>query len=581
MATRGVKLMASLDNITSQFEATLKQSSVLEGKVSRQLVAGQVGRVAVSGHPRLSVVQAQAWGEIRPGQKCLVGQDSSGNWHALPAGAGTQLVRRQLASYRHVLPSRPTGVGRIKILYTITRNGYWEFWIGGDSQPRKVYDHPWVSDGKAFYPQSPRITNTGETADDWIAYLDFSVYPGDSGYTPGTFSGGASSDIKIIILTPTQTSVLTQSALSTDSYAISINSSPSGVFEVGFNPKYVGNGYVTSVPNFMTEYSFGLTASRSYPSGFYQNAVTTDNWIVDFDNSSVDGSAEISFDGLQYPCHSTFVFRTEFINGQSDEIIEFLQNQGYVFGSISNCTQGSGGVYPDGSLYQTTICDFTYIDPNGIFNVTYTNAYSSQSVAFPIRLYPLATSSVLDVGSGSSVYDGIVITPCDQFDFVRFRVQYRSSGSALFSDRHFPIVTNTIGDRLISLKWFGGEHPDTEQIALSRWIGASSLDIAEIGLVGLTDRFLLLLTDGNAGKKRHLDYIGDSLFVTMDEYEHLVNLPVGEARPYFSENAEVLLYSSPDSEVRFEPQRTETILSLDVADKIYGLDFRVEDMSYG
>lgn len=182
--------MTSLDDITSRFEAALKQSSILEGRVSRQLVAGQVGRVAVAGHSKLSAVQARAWGEIRPGQKCLIAQDSAGGWHALPADAGTQLVSRQLVSYRHSLPEgRDRPIYPFKIVFKkLNEQGNYEFYLGGDRPPQLL---------KTVNPSaSPKgyVANFGPGLDQWCAYI---AYGGQYDFTIEYFDSQTPEGVRV------------------------------------------------------------------------------------------------------------------------------------------------------------------------------------------------------------------------------------------------------------------------------------------------------------------------------------------------------------------------------------------------
>lgn len=160
------------EDLQRQFEELLTQPVVLEGRVTHQLMAGQSGRVAlIKPVGQVSAVQARAWGEIRPGQACLVAQDKAGNWHVLPT-EGTQLVRRRVVGYRHSLPPVVASRGPVKILYTISRDSSWEFWIGGDAPPRMAFRTPWVDSDLANFPCSARITNSGQGVNDWIIYID-------------------------------------------------------------------------------------------------------------------------------------------------------------------------------------------------------------------------------------------------------------------------------------------------------------------------------------------------------------------------------------------------------------------------
>lgn len=162
----------NFQDIQDTFEALLNQSTIHQGRVSHQLFAGQIGRVALNQPAgQVSAVQARAWGEIRPGQACMVCKDPSGGWHVLPT-EGTQLRRARLISYRHSLPVAVKSRGPIKVLYTLSCNSSWEFWVGGDAPPKVVFRLPWVDSDLAIFPRSARITNSGQGVNDWIAYID-------------------------------------------------------------------------------------------------------------------------------------------------------------------------------------------------------------------------------------------------------------------------------------------------------------------------------------------------------------------------------------------------------------------------
>lgn len=156
------------EDLQRQFEELLTQPVVLEGRVTHQLMAGQSGRVAlIKPVGQVSAVQARAWGEIRPGQACMVCQDPIGSWHVLPT-EGTQLRRARLVSYRHSLPSRSVQRFPFKALlykYNQEENRV-EAYIGGDRPPALIFHARTLGAGAIF--------NQGEGSDDWLAVFTFS-----------------------------------------------------------------------------------------------------------------------------------------------------------------------------------------------------------------------------------------------------------------------------------------------------------------------------------------------------------------------------------------------------------------------
>lgn len=158
-------------DIRQTIQSLLGSPTLYQGRASRQLFANQTGRIALDRPTsQVSAVQARAWGEIRPGQACLVCQDSAGNWHVLPTEEA-QLVRRRVVNYKHALPSeKPRPVYPFKILFTkVNANGETEVYLGGDRPPQllKVLASPLI----AGY-----VANFGPGLDQWSAYIRYYMF---------------------------------------------------------------------------------------------------------------------------------------------------------------------------------------------------------------------------------------------------------------------------------------------------------------------------------------------------------------------------------------------------------------------
>lgn len=352
-----------------------------------------------------------------------------------------------------------------------------------------------------------------------------------------------------------------------------------------FDPAYVGNGFVfnnaVSIP-LSQSLADGTNGGQDFSiGGFFPDALLPGFTVVrNTQTDTISGQKNVEFNGLEFPCHSRVrqgLFSEEGavvpINPDVPGSDVLVAGTPEALSAILSDDNNGAGNPENWSIIQFGPDIWIALLANPAFYVPFDNLslVSTGSTEYP--LYPGFTQSTSDSLTFTSTYTGITIADCEGYDprLPGFTRNFQSSGSNSFGDRILPILANAEGSNVLCSRELGTAlNSDNHDIISRGSTDSLLLEVSPDSSDPLIQYFFAAKQD--VGKPRFLSFVGNSVYVALEEYQQLQQ---EVARPYFRSDSSLLLEVIGDQPIQ------EPVQSLQIpADLNYGVDFRIDDISF-
>lgn len=357
-----------------------------------------------------------------------------------------------------------------------------------------------------------------------------------------------------------------------------------------FEPVYGGNGFVfnNAVDRLLGQsLANGTNEGEDFPvGGFFPDSLLLPGFTVlrETQADTTSGQDNVEFNGLEFPCHSRIrqgVFSAGVarvpINPDTPDFDALGAGTPQELAAILSDDNNGAGNPENWSIIQFGPNNWTALLANPVFPVPFENISLVSTGSTEYQLYPGFTESTSDSFAFTSTYTGITITDCEGYDprFPRFTRNFQSSGSNSFGDRILPIVANTEGSSILCSRELGTALNSGNHAVISR-AEMDSLLLLEVTAESSNPLMQYFsAAKQEVGKPRFLSFVGDSVYVAIEEYQQLLD---GRAidRPYFRSDFSILLNVLGDQQPRQEP-----VTSLQIPEGlVYGVDFRIDDIGF-
>lgn len=389
-----------------------------------------------------------------------------------------------------------------------------------------------------------------------------------------------------------------------------------------FFPLYAGNDFVFNLSDLLDFLADGSTSETPHLNGFLPPSLLSSTKISR--SASLQSQSSLirePYSGSQYPCYplrrsggfGPFQLRYLYDDGSfaplddpngrlraiapaPGDFSEFQsrllqQNPGfsllvfrpYTVGAYVEGGFDNVGVFVPAQFLVIDSGEWVLIESNPAFQFTFSNTSFQREANVTYFIYPEFQIFTQDRVSGSTEYAGIQITPCEDFaasngTIARFTSLVTGQSTAQVGQRLIPVLVNVEGDKILTQSHLGSQD-GSPQVDLSRFtlrkIGQSEdIFLSEITVDSEDALSQYFRTHQADGKPTFLSFVGETIYIALEEYHQLFNEQKVGDRPYFRSDSSLIL------DVVGAQPRQEPVQSLQIPeDFAYNVDFRVDDLS--